>query len=221
MFITTYSKQFYKIKRIVKKYLPVLNGDEKLRVVMENGCRFVTRRARTLGNMLSPSDVCEKLNSPKNWLSTVGTYRCGASRCVTCKYIDKSLEFTSSSTAYIYRNKCYINCNTTYVVYLLTCKKCNIQYVGSTFRNLKCRMREHIHSIESHSTSTTVSRHFLDCNNSDIKYLKIQGIEKIYESSRGGDKISKLRHREAYWIFTLDTRQPKGLNLRFDIACHV
>ncbi|OCT65995.1 hypothetical protein XELAEV_18042249mg [Xenopus laevis] len=195
MFITTYSKQFYKIKNIVKKYLPVLNGDEKLRVVMENGCRFVTWRARTLGNILSPSDVCEKINSPKNWLSMVGTFRCGASRCVTCKYIEKTTEFTSNSTTYTYPNKCYINCNTTYVVYLLTCKKCNIQYVGSTSRNLKCRMREHIHSIESQSNSTTVSRHFRDCNSSDIRYLKIQGIEKIYHSSRGGDKIARLRHR--------------------------
>ncbi|OCT95432.1 hypothetical protein XELAEV_18013121mg [Xenopus laevis] len=73
----------------------------------------------------------------------------------------------------------------------------------------------------SHSNSTTVSRHFLECSNCDVNNLKIQGIEKIYQSSRGGDKTAKLRYREAYWIFTMDTRQPKGLNLRFDVVCHV
>ncbi|OCT99703.1 hypothetical protein XELAEV_18005486mg [Xenopus laevis] len=99
--------------------------------------------------------------------------------------------------------------------------KCNIQYVGSTTRNLKCRMREHIHSIETQSNSTTVSRHFLECSNGDVANLKIQGIEKIYQSLRGGDKAVKLRYREAFWIFTLDTRQPKGLNFRFDVVCHV
>ncbi|OCT70068.1 hypothetical protein XELAEV_18036989mg [Xenopus laevis] len=179
MFITTYSRQFYKIMKLVQKYLPVLNGDDKLWKVMENGCRVVTRRTRTLGNILSPSDVCEKVNSPRTWLNIVGTYRCGATRCVTCYHMEKSSEFVSNSTTTIYHNKCYINCNTTYVVYLLACKKCNIQYVGSTSRNLKCRVREHIHSIESRSNSTTVSRHFLECNDCDINNLKIQGIEKI------------------------------------------
>ncbi|OCT94206.1 hypothetical protein XELAEV_18011874mg [Xenopus laevis] len=213
MFITTYSKQFYKFKKIVQKYLPVLNGDEKLRKVMENGCGYVTQRARKLGNILLPSDVCDR-----TWLSTVGTYCCGATRCVTCSYMEKSSEFVSNSTNIRYNNKCYFNCNTTYVVYLLTCKKCNIQYVGSTSRNLKCRMRQHIHSIESLSNSTT--RHFLECSDFDINNLKIQGIEKFYQSPRGSHKMSKLRHREAYWIFTLDTRQPRGLNFQFDVACY-
>ncbi|OCT68936.1 hypothetical protein XELAEV_18040245mg [Xenopus laevis] len=88
-------------------------------------------------------------------------------------------------------------------------------------RNLKCRMREHIHHIASHSHSTVVSRHFFDCNNGDVKCLDIQGIEKIEPVYRGGNLMERLLHREAFWIFTLGTRQPAGLNLRFDISCHV
>ncbi|OCT88519.1 hypothetical protein XELAEV_18017148mg, partial [Xenopus laevis] len=131
--------------RHVFKAVPIfLNGDDKLRRVMENGFRFVTRHVKTLGKILSP----------------------------TC-----------------------------------------------TSRNLKCRMREHINNIVSRSTGTTVSRNFLECSDRDINSLKIQGIKMIYQSSRGGDKMSRLLHREAYWIFTLDTRQPKGLNLQFDVAC--
>ncbi|OCT77564.1 hypothetical protein XELAEV_18028656mg [Xenopus laevis] len=68
---------------------------------------------------------------------------------------------------------------------------------------------------------TVVSKHFLECNGSDIRQLKIQGIEKIESSVRGGDLTAKLFHREAFWIFTLGTRQPAGLNLKFDIACCV
>ncbi|OCT94774.1 hypothetical protein XELAEV_18012465mg [Xenopus laevis] len=60
-----------------------------------------------------------------------------------------------------------------------------------------------------------------DCCDGDSAYLKVQGIEKILPTSRGGDLMQRLLYREAYWIFTLETRQPKGLNMRFDVACCV
>ncbi|OCT57838.1 hypothetical protein XELAEV_18002928mg, partial [Xenopus laevis] len=183
MFITTYSKQYHEIRRKVQKHLPLLNGDDKLQRVIENGCRFVTRRAKTLGNILSPSDVCNRNSSPRTWLSTVGTYNCGDTRCIT-----RSSEVVSSSTTIRHKVKSYINCNTSYIIYLLTCKKCNAQYVGCTSRSLKSRIREHINSIVSRSSTTTISRHFLECSNGDIDFLKIQGIEKMYQSSKGGDK---------------------------------
>ncbi|OCT78049.1 hypothetical protein XELAEV_18029146mg [Xenopus laevis] len=79
----------------------------------------------------------------------------------------------------------------------------------------------HINHIISRTNSTVVSRHFLESSDGDIKYLNIQGIEKIEPAYRGGNLMEKLLHREAFWIFILGTRQPAGLNLRFDIACHV
>lgn len=42
LFITSYRKQYYEIKNIVKKYLLLLNGDEKLQKVLQHGCKFVT-----------------------------------------------------------------------------------------------------------------------------------------------------------------------------------
>ncbi|OCT63516.1 hypothetical protein XELAEV_18044616mg [Xenopus laevis] len=69
-----------------------------------------------------------------------------------------------------------MNCNTKFVVYLLTCLKCRIQYVGCLSRSLKCRMREHIHQITSGSKSTVVSRYFMECSGGDITQLMIQGV---------------------------------------------
>lgn len=42
------------------------------------------------------------------------------------------------------------------------------------------------------------------------------GIEKVKNNCRGGDLKQKLPMREAFWIFTLGTRTPEGLNIRQD-----
>ncbi|OCT72560.1 hypothetical protein XELAEV_18035541mg [Xenopus laevis] len=220
MFITSFSRQYHKIKTIVRKNLPILFNDESLHNILKDGCKFVTRRAPTLVNLLAPSVVPGKIKS-KTWLQTKGTYKCGANRCITCERILVSKEFKSNSTGKSFKMNHFINCNTKFVTYLLSCSKCGIQYVGCTSRNLKNRMREHINHITSRRNSSVVSRHFLECSDGDIKYLNIQGIEKIEPVYRGGNLMEKLLHREDFWIFTLGTRQPAGLNLRFDIACHV
>ncbi|OCT88511.1 hypothetical protein XELAEV_18017138mg [Xenopus laevis] len=150
MFITSYSKQYYEIKRIVKKYLPILNGDDKLQTVLQHGCKFVVCCAKTLGNILSPSDVTVTRNA-RTWLNTTGSFSCGATRCIY--------------TRKVYKIRNGINCNTLFVIYLLTCLKCNIQYVGCTSRKLKCCMKEHIIQIVSRNLGSVVSRHFSDCSN--------------------------------------------------------
>ncbi len=44
------------------------------------------------------------------------------------------------------------------------------------------------------------------------------GIEVVKCPRRGGDINILLLQREAFWIFTLDTLSPRGLNEDFDIC---
>ncbi|OCT99833.1 hypothetical protein XELAEV_18005616mg [Xenopus laevis] len=82
-------------------------------------------------------------------------------------------------------------------------------------------MREHINQITTCSKTSVVSLHFTECNGGNSSQLKIQGVERTEPSNRGGHLMAKLLHREAFWIFTLGTRQSAGLNLKFDLACCV
>ena len=52
--------------------------------------------------------------------------------------------FGSTNTKECFRLKGEFNCITTGVVYLITCDKCKIQYVGQTGRSFHDRIREHI-----------------------------------------------------------------------------
>uniref|UniRef100_A0A803JHB8 Reverse transcriptase domain-containing protein n=1 Tax=Xenopus tropicalis TaxID=8364 RepID=A0A803JHB8_XENTR len=135
-FVTAYSNQFYKIREIFYNLLPVLYNDPLLETTVSGGCKVVARRAPTLGNLLSPT-LWRSCPTRATWLTTKGTYPCGAKRCVTCKHIKRSTVFYSSLTGKSYSMRVYANCNTQHVVYLLTCSCCNIQYVGCTIRPLK------------------------------------------------------------------------------------
>ncbi|OCT82880.1 hypothetical protein XELAEV_18025415mg [Xenopus laevis] len=82
-------------------------------------------------------------------------------------------------------------------------------------------MREHINSIKSGSETTVVARHFKECNNSNIRRLKVQGIEHVTIGPWGGSLQAKLLRTEVKWIHRLHTRQPQGLNSIFDISCYI
>ena len=54
-----------------------------------------------------------------------------------------------------------ISCQSSYVVYKLSCPLCNDFYVGQTYRKLSLRLREHLSSFKSKSSSSAFSQHFL------------------------------------------------------------
>ena len=96
------------------------------------------------------------------------------------------------------------------MVYLIRCP-CGLAYVGKTTRQLKQRMSEHKSSIRRNDREYPVAVHFNDCKH-DISTFRFIGIEQVPLPRRGGDHDHLLKQREAYWIFTLQTLHPKGLN---------
>ena len=61
-----------------------------------------------------------------------------------------------------------ITCNAKNVIYMVQCKRCNLQYIGETKRRLKDRFNEHRRAVDKtniKSKPTTVSEHFLSHSN--------------------------------------------------------
>ena len=78
--------------------------------------------------------------------SNPGCFKCGKCK-VACPIIKESKLFTSTNTKKNYKIKKYLDCNSEYVVYLGTCKKCGGQYCGKSKNKFKVRHSGHKQEI--------------------------------------------------------------------------
>ena len=132
---------------------------------------------------------------------------CGKSRCLACNHAQTG-EFFNSSTfqksfKYIQKN----NCASKNIIYLITCQKCGMQYVGETSRELRHRLTDHRHCIRAH-VPTPVGKHF-NLPGHKLENLKITVLESL-EATRGDWKLR--REKELNWQLKLGTIQPQGMN---------
>ena len=95
-------------------------------------------------------------------------------------------------------------CQNSGVVYMITCEKCGIQYVGQTKRKLQHRFSEHLGYIDNKENAT--GKHFSSQGHSK-KDAKVQIIERVFPNSS-----YTLSIRETHWIKKLKTKLPYGLN---------
>jgi hypothetical protein len=100
-------------------------------------------------------------------------------------------------------------CNTTNVVYCISCTKCNISYVGETCRSLKTRFLEHRRNIINKSHKSHLVDHF-NQDGHDTTHLKLQILTNIVHS--GSENKNSLTNLELEWIRILSTAYPFGMN---------
>lgn len=131
-------------------------------------------------------------------------------------------EFDNGDHTVIYPIKQFINCNSTYVIYVIYCSICHKFYIGSTIRKLKVQILEHLIDIEtiSNRNFSGESKHFIEEHQRQTLSFSFHGLERILPPHRGGDLEIKLRDREAYWILMLGSMIPKGCNHRREVMFH-
>ena len=140
----------------------------------------------------------EKLHKP------VGL-KCGRPKCATCPHMTSGNDFHSSNLKKYFPLKNNVNCSSRNIIYLITCNKCHIQYVGETSNPLHTRLNAHRYDIK-HNKPTPIAIHF-NSPNHDLTDLKITPIEILTNNN----KNLRLK-RETYWQNTLSTNFPRGLN---------
>ena len=135
--------------------------------------------------------------------------RCRKS-CITCKENKFQHTFKSTVTGREYKtinktNK-LLNCSSRFIVYLITCSQCKVQYVGITRGKLGDRMSNHRSTIKLKEW-LLIGEHFNNSGRCSLKHLKVQPIEQIT-----GGNAKLLLERENFWIKELRTLTPYGLN---------
>ena len=188
--------------------------------------RFITRKFPTLGNQLvrtklQPTedqmvDLLFYLQQHNNsshitagqlpqFIRGPRTTRCNHPRCYTCQHLNCSSSFTSSRIQKNYHIRHSFNCTSRNLIYLITCRKCKKQYVGLTTQQLNIRINHHRTNILN-KKRIYISGHFNFADH-NINDLSVQAIDTI-------DSFQELQKLEQYWIKTLNTIQPLGLNVK-------
>ena len=105
--------------------------------------------------------------------------KCNRRRCSHCKNISICSQFQSSMTGCTYNLQHDVNCVSRNVIYLITCTKCQNQYVGQTNQNVSRRMNSHrfdINNVDMNPISHVASHFGLSdskCSMSDFSFLSI------------------------------------------------
>jgi len=203
-FVTPFHPNLPNIKSILTKFDHILKHNRKSDSLKNIKPLIAYRKCKTLKDILFrpkltsiPTDNDILNNSP-------GFHHCGRVNCTTCKHSKNNTTKFISFNNNNFKIRQVINCHTTNVVYLLSCSYCRKQYVGETGRKLKKRFTEHLRDVRI-KADTVVAEHF-NLPNHNSSHMEIIGIDKLHNS------LEYRRNKEKYWIRTLNTNQPYGLN---------
>ena len=139
-----------------------------------------------------------------------GIHNCDSSRCRMCflKYLDTSPTYFSVCSDIKYEVTFSASCKTSSCIYLLSCKQCEMCYVGKTINSVRDRLNGHRGNIIAGTEAFLMTHHFTKVHN--ISDMQIKPIEIV-------DK-KELAKREKFWMAELNTPFPYGLNDRVDFG---
>ena len=120
-----------------------------------------------------------------------GCVKCGKN-CVACPILKEGTTFHSTNTKKTYPIRQNLHCNSEFIVYLGTCKKCSGQYVGKTTR--KFRLRHSGHKQEIKMQYGGLGHHFGGEKGCGYKNVSIQIIDQV----ECGNHMA-LSECELYW----------------------
>ena len=206
--ITQYKPLLPNLKTIIRNHLPILySNQQRLHIFSENTISVTYKRNKNLREILSPS-----LFPRTTKLNECSIEKCNKKYDICKNFLVVSPDFTCFATKRKYKIKRILKCDCRNVIYLISCKYCLKQYVGSV-TGFKERFRIHKRHITTGEIRCGVANNLLNvCRSSASKfeYLQVQLIEKV--SVQNDDDIDKvLWEREKYWqaqLFTLS----HGLN---------
>ena len=197
----TYNPKLPSLPQIVKKNWRTLAKDQNMKKIFPAPPMIAYKQPPNLRSVLCRA-LLPKNTHPKRKLT--GMKSCNKP-CNICPYIFKTNKITSNQD----KKKTFdlnglFTCATNGVIYLISCQKCPKQYVGQTGRTFGKRIMEHLNYIYHKKEAT--GTHFSSQNHNHNDF-KVQVIEKVTPNT-----VTYRLEREDYWIKTLGTKVPLGLN---------
>ena len=216
----TYHPAFSNIKTILNFIHLLLTPDREHRKVFEQVPIVGFKKGKSLKDLLVRARIRENKVS-----KCTG---CKDKRCEICDFIEPSSTFQDKEGKFTYNIRGGdLNCKSKNVIYLVNCKTCKTQYVGSTTK-FRSRFNDYVSKNRKFEAIKDLPKddpdrkeppqmefhsHFNEEGHNGRKDWAFQIIEKV-------DDLKLLRKRESFWQHKLNTFEPEGLNVR-EVAIEV
>ena len=215
-FVTTFDPWLQHFKKGIRECWKDVEKDPILSNLFPEPIVFAYKNEKSLNSKLvraklpnQPQPVIEKDTAPISPILPNVERRitpCRFINCKSCHVLTTSNTLKSHSTGIIYPIKQKMNCKSENVIYVLTCKHCQLQYVGQTSKMIQERITRHRN--DSKTKDYKIYEHMKENKltfEDNIIVTPLQQVEK-----------EDLVTTETYWIKTLKTLHPKGFNTKFE-----
>ena len=120
-------------------------------------------------------------------------------------YFEQKQFVKNRTTKTTFEVKQQLQANTTNCIYLITCRKCGLQYVGETKNTIAERFNQHKYNINNtRKTALLIVKHFTAHG---VDSMTLSGLQHNPNWTEG-----QRRYMEKQWIRKLNTNYPGGLN---------
>ena len=213
-----------KVREIINKNQHVLaSGPERLKVFPRTPI-VAYRQPKSLKDILVRAVVKNQTSEPNECRGCNGR-----SNCEVCGLLVKSDKFSNMDGSRTYNlRKGTLHCNSTKVVYLMTCKTCNKQYVGKTVPIFRLRLNNYKSKFRSYyrkRKNGTLKKDKLIPQAGLYEHFISHGNIKGFDSGKKKDEDwsfwsfqlidsspddNMLLQRESFWIYELGTFRTRG-----------
>ena len=213
LFVTEYEPSFPSVNAVWRKHEHLIKNDDVLKKVFPNGVKDFSVAFKRGGKNIKEWVASPTLNTVDNDAEDIFTCDQCPNNCVDCNYLrDKGQFFHSTSLKRRFKLRQNVNCLSRNVVYLVTCKKCQMQGVGET-TDFKKRMANYRSCIRNGKISCNVDKHFVETDDHSVEDFDVQIICMLVNPPKNKKELRiRLKQFEGYWQVKLCTLIPHGLN---------
>ena len=201
VFVIHYDPRLPSVNTIVKKHWRVMIQDPHMKEIFPDPPLIAYKRQKNLRQMLIRAKVPPISKRPKREIH--GMRKCNND--VYCNYIMTGDHVKATASSYHHQITTKVTCTSSNIIYLITCRKCLMQYVGETSRRLKDRFAEHQGYVRNKDLTMATGQHFNNRGHS-IYDMQITILEHVQNANEVFRKI-----REKMYINLFNTKD-KGMN---------
>ena len=213
--VVTYNKTLPNIKESIGRHWDLLKINPNLEQTFQHKPFMSFKRNKNLKDLVGQKTLLhnkvqkrKKTKDRKGWCSPCNSH--GNNLC--CKQIRTTNTFQSTKNKEKFKIFHRVNCRSRFIIYLLECILCAIQYVGKSEWPMNIRVNKHRNDV-LRKEAIPVCKHFNQRNHAFTDHARFTIIEQLEDQRKNLPTLRKiLEERENFWIKRLHRLTPNGFN---------